>query len=78
MQAIRTRYHGATDSKGSRISAKCEAGTIYVSWDHGLDVQQNHVAAATAMRNKMKWDTDHYPRMASGVFGGDYYHVFVS
>ena len=36
MQAIRTRYHGATNTRGARISAQCEAGRIYVSVRFGL------------------------------------------
>ena len=37
MQAIVTKYHGATNFKGSRISATAEAGRIYLSWDDSLN-----------------------------------------
>ena len=38
MQAIRTRYIGPTNTRDSRIQAKCEAKTIYVSYDHALTI----------------------------------------
>lgn len=28
MQAIETRYHGPTNTRGARVSARCEAGRI--------------------------------------------------
>jgi hypothetical protein len=77
MQAIRTRYHGPTNSKGSRFSAQCEAGRIYVPYDYALNSDENHEAAAKALAKKLGWDTDRYPPMAGGVFDNDYYWVFV-
>ncbi|CAB4140590.1 hypothetical protein UFOVP669_48 [uncultured Caudovirales phage] len=78
MQAIRTRYIGPSNVKGSRIQAKCEAKTIYVSYEHALNIEENHKAACAALVAKMKWDTPYYPPMVCGVFDGDYYHVFTS
>lgn len=34
MQAIRTRYLGPTDTKGGRIKAECERGSITVGYAH--------------------------------------------
>lgn len=76
MQAIRTRYHGPSNSRGSRISAKCEAKTIYVSYDHALSIDGNHKAACAALIAKMQWDTDHYADVVCGVFDNDHYWVF--
>lgn len=77
MQAIRTRYHGPSNTRGSRISAQCEAGRIYVGYDHALNLDENHVAAATALRVKLGWqEKDGYQPMECGVFAGDWYHVF--
>lgn len=45
MQAIITKYHGATNYRPSKISAKCERGSIRVSYDHGLNSDENHRAA---------------------------------
>ena len=76
MQAIRTRYIGPTNSRGSRIQAKCEAKTIYVSYDHALNIDENHDAARQALVEAMGWDSSFYAPMVSGVFDGDHYHVF--
>lgn len=76
MQAIRTKYHGPTDTKCSRISAQCEAGRIYVSYDHALNIEGNHKAACDALVKKLGWNTDHYADMVGGEFDGATYWVF--
>ena len=54
--AIETRFHGPTNSRGSRYSAVCcncesndnvsGAGVVYVNADHGLDPHENAQLAA--------------------------------
>jgi hypothetical protein len=48
--AIHTRYHGATDTRGARISATCtrvnRTHKIYVGVDHALDGVARHAVAA--------------------------------
>lgn len=78
MQAIRTRYIGPSNVKGSRIQAKCEAKTIYVSYDHALNIDENHNAARQALVRLMGWDSPYYAPMVSGCFENDYYHVFTT
>ena len=63
MQAIKTRYCGPTDTKGSRIRASCDGGSLYVSYDHALDPEENHCAAVKALCDKLCWD-------AARFFGG--------
>jgi len=55
MQAIITKYIGPTNTRGSRIQAKCEAKTIYVGYDHSLNAEGNHVAAAKELAEKLGW-----------------------
>lgn len=55
MQAITTKFHGPTNTRGSRVSAKCNAGRITLSWDHALDSTENHDAAARALIKKLDW-----------------------
>ncbi len=55
MQAIVTKFVGATNHQGSRIIAKCQAKRMVVPWDHSLDVQANHEAAARALAQKLGW-----------------------
>jgi hypothetical protein len=54
-QAIATKYHGPTDTKGSRISASCEARRIYVPWDYEHEPAENHRRAAEALARKLDW-----------------------
>lgn len=70
MQAIRTRYYGPTNTRGSRIVAKCEAGTYSMPYNHALNLEENHAACAAGFIAKLNWTRYSY---ACGVFEGDYY-----
>jgi len=70
MQSIRTRYHGPTNSKGSRFSATCEAGRIYVPYNHALGLYENHATAAALLIEKLGWGDRPY---VGGEFEHDYY-----
>jgi len=59
MKAIITKYHGPTNSRGSRISATAEGvGRIYIGYPHELSGEDCHKAAAIALCNKYQWSTD--------------------
>lgn len=73
MQAIRTRFHPATNKRGARISARCEAGSLMLAYDYGID---NHRAAMETLCKRLGWSPPHYPPMVGGDFGGDTYWVF--
>jgi hypothetical protein len=49
MQAIITTYLPATNFKGTRISARCERGSITIGYEYDSDLQGAHVAAAAAL-----------------------------
>lgn len=55
-QAIITKFLGPTNSRGSRVKAKCYAGSITISWDDAKDVDDNHLAAAEALCKKFGWE----------------------
>lgn len=76
MQAIRTKYIGPSNVKGSRIQAKCEARTIYLSYDSELSEYENHKSACTALVRAMGWGVDGYADMLGGVFDNAHYWVF--
>jgi hypothetical protein len=59
MQAIETKYHGPTNFRGSRVSARCEAGSITLPWDHALSGPENHLAACKALLVKLGWLKNH-------------------
>ena len=54
-QAIVTRYHGPTTTRGSRVSARCAGGRLSVGYDHALNASADHAAAAAALAAKLGW-----------------------
>lgn len=59
MQAIVTKYHGATNTKPSKISARSASGLrITVSYDHALNADGNHYAAARKLCAKYNWPNE--------------------
>jgi hypothetical protein len=54
-QGIVTKYLAPTTNKDGRIKAKAWAGHVAVSYDHGLCVEENHMAAARMLANKYGW-----------------------
>lgn len=56
-KAITTQYFGPTNYKGSRIKATdLDGNSVTVSYNHALNGDQNHVAAAKALATKMGWN----------------------
>ena len=55
MQAIITRFLPCTNTRPSRVKAIAEAGSVILSWDHALNSDGNHKAAAEALRRKFGW-----------------------
>lgn len=60
MQAILTKYLGATDTKDSRIKAWCDAGSITIPYPHELSCPDTHAAAAMALVRKLGWTEPSY------------------
>lgn len=89
MQAIITKYLPATNTKPSRISAKCARGSIIVSYPHELSGDACHVYAVDQLVARFAAeDLTQYgtplaanPWSKARVFGtlpsGDVVHVFV-
>jgi hypothetical protein len=75
-QAIETRYLGATNTKGGRIKATAWAGSITIGYNHALDTQDNHRAAANALIAKMGWNGT-YAQGGNAKGDGGYYFVNV-
>jgi hypothetical protein len=70
-QAIETKYLGATNTKGGRIKATAWYGSVTVPYDHALNSDGNHKAAALALRHKMGWQGKF---AQGGNVKGDGYH----
>ena len=56
MQAIITKFLPCTNTKGSRIKATCQAGSIIIDYPHELSGMACHAKAAYALLSKMHWD----------------------
>lgn len=54
-QAISTKFLGPTNYRGSRVRAVAQAGSVVVQWDHALNSEQNHDAAAKTLAEKFGW-----------------------
>lgn len=77
MQAIRTRYAGPTNSRGSRIHAQADAGRVSVPYDTSRSNDENHRRACDALRVKLGWTGPRYWPMVGGEVGRDMYWVSV-
>lgn len=76
MKAIRTRYLGPSNVKGSRCKASDEDGNqITIGWDNSLNSKGNHRKAAEALCRKMGWSLDH-SELIQGSLGKDEVFVF--
>lgn len=60
MQAIETKYLGPTNTKGSRIKAFCEAGSITISRSFNASDWDGHRLAVVALCKKL--DAEHAKR----------------
>ena len=56
LQAIETKYHGATNTKGSRISATSASGIkTYIDYPHELSGVDCHAIAAEKLARNLEW-----------------------
>ena len=54
---VTTYYLNPTDKRGARIKARTLGGdtTVTLAWDHGLNSDDNHKAAADELAAKLGW-----------------------
>ena len=55
-QAIQTKYAGPTETRGSRVLVRTEAGRRIYPWDDAFDSAANHIAAAKAFAEEYGWN----------------------
>ena len=73
MKAIRTRYHGPTNTRGSRISADDGDGNrVTIPYPHELSGEKVHRRAAQTLCDKMGWRG----AITGGAYKHDYYWTF--
>lgn len=73
MKAITTKYHGPTNTRGSRYSASdCDGNKVVLTTDFTLGAEENHDKAAIALLNKMRWGGN----LMRGSLKSGYVYVF--
>jgi hypothetical protein len=60
MVAITSKYHGPTDTRGSKVRATANGHTATVPYASELDTEANHRAAVVALCAKLGWDADRF------------------
>lgn len=78
MQTIQTKFIGPTNTRPDRVKASCDVSNITVSWDYGLNSDENHMAAADQLRVKLGWNQKCYSEMVGGHTRYGMVFVFVS
>jgi len=54
-QTITVQVLGPTNTKGTRVKASCEAGSVVLPWDHTLGVNDNTNRAVRRLLKKIDW-----------------------
>lgn len=73
-QSIETKYHGATITRGARISARAACGdrlSIPLSYD-ARSTEDAHAEAALALAHRLQWEGD----MLAGATARGFVFVF--
>lgn len=55
MKAIQTKFIGPSETRGARVKAWVNGNAATVSWDHGLEVVDNHASAARKLVASLGW-----------------------
>jgi hypothetical protein len=77
MQAIQTKYIGPSKTKGSRIKAWCDAGSVTIPYPHEFSGMACHLQAARALQIKMGWIGKNYGQLIGGALPGNTGYCFV-
>ncbi len=73
VRVLITRYHGPTNTRGSRVSARVPSGRrVTLGWDYSLGEAENHDRAACALASELGWNP---PTMAGNLPGPDRVYV---
>ncbi len=67
LQAITTKYLNASNTRGARIKATAQAGSVTIPWDHAVTVNQNHCAAARALAARLDWSGEYVGGATDGL-----------
>jgi len=60
MLAITSKYHGPTNTRGSRVRATANGHMVTVPWAAEWDAEQNHREACKRLCDKLGWNADRF------------------
>ena len=60
MIAIRSKFYGPTERRGSCVRALANGHRVGLPWDHSQDSEGNHRLAVVALCDKLGWDSDRF------------------
>ena len=74
MQSIQIKYLLATSTKGARLKATCEGGSLIESREYSLEIKEQALGLAYKLANyKLDWKVK---KFSQGHFNGcDYFNV---
>ena len=76
MKTIETRYHGPTNTKGSKIIATDGDNRLTIHVNNALSLEANHMEAARLLKTRLAWrgsmQGGHTKRGMVWVFQGEY------
>lgn len=73
VRVLITRYHGPTNTRGSRVSARVPSGRrVTLGWDYSLSTEENHDRAACELADSLGWNP---PTMVGNLPGPDRVYV---
>ncbi|SMG42992.1 hypothetical protein [Paraburkholderia susongensis] len=78
MQAIVTTFVNPTNTRGPRIRAKCEAGSVTIPFPHEYSDVRAYAVAAMALVRKLGWNEKGYEQSwVGGAMPGNAGYCFV-
>ena len=75
MRAIRTKFAGPTDTRGSRIIATSRAGRTVMPYRYELSAGENHAAAAAAHVTARMSPRGPFSLTSGELLAGEHAHV---
>lgn len=76
-QAIVTKYLSPTNTRGARVKATAQAGSVTIPWDHALNSEDNHTEAARRLMERYSWHTKNDMRGGASPNGKGYCFVLI-
>lgn len=81
MQSIIVKFHGPTETRGSRYIARCDGGSVVMPADHSMNPEGNSDAAARLLMRKLGWhegSCEVSTLWARGYLNGDAVYTLVN